>query len=90
MSGTIIKFAAGGEPGELSLLRTFEGLAVGIQGKRCMWRALQSLGPHLEVPGGRSFIELESRAVRQWEAIEQRRRTVASLTFPAFRAPATA
>ena len=42
-SGTVLSVTAGGEPGDLSLLRTLEALAIGVQGKRCLWRALQNL-----------------------------------------------
>ena len=80
-SGTVLSVTAGGEPGDLSLFRTLEGLAIGIQGKRCLWRALQNLrGLPLPVEGV-SFVELEAKAVRQWEAIEERRRALAIQTF---------
>ena len=66
---------------QLVLFRTFETLAVGVQGKRCLWRTLQSLEPPLCAPGYRNFAELESMAVRQWEAIEQHRRALAGQMF---------
>ena len=80
-SAVLLGFAAGGTPGQLSLLRTLEALAIGIQGKRCMWRALQALDT------GRSTtqinpVELEAKALRQWEAVEGRRRVLAAMTFP--------
>jgi hypothetical protein len=31
--------------------------------------------------GGVNFLELEAKAVRQWEAIEERRRDLAATTF---------
>lgn len=74
---------AGGEPGDLSLLRTLEALAVGVQGKRCMWRALQSLRAVPSSVGGMNFVELEAKAIRQWEAIEERRRGLVARTFSA-------
>jgi hypothetical protein len=77
----VLSFAAGGEPGELSLLRTLEALSIGIQGKRCMWRALQELGTAVS-PGRETFVALESRALRQWERVEERRRALAAVTFP--------
>jgi hypothetical protein len=76
----MVRFAAGGQAGELSLLRTLEALAIGVQGKRCLWRALQAL-PELVSPGPRTFIELESSALRQWELIEARRQVLARQTF---------
>ena len=80
-SAPLLRASAGGAPGELSLFRTLEGLAVGVQGKRCLWRALQALESRLTVPGRRSFSDLEAQAVRQWESIEQRRLTLVTQTF---------
>jgi hypothetical protein len=79
-AGSLMKRMAGGQPGDLSLFRTLEALAVGIQGKRCMWRALQALSPAL-LPPGPGFAELEQTAVRQWEMVEQRRRALVPETF---------
>jgi hypothetical protein len=81
-SGSLVGMTAGGEPGDLSLFRTLEALAVGVQGKRCMWRALHCLGSGAPGQRRRNFVELESKAVRQWEAIEERRRALATRTFP--------
>jgi hypothetical protein len=77
VSGAMLSVTAGGAAGELSLLRTLEGLSIGVQGKRCMWRALQNL----TAPGGMNFAELEAKAIRQWEAIEERRRGLVARTF---------
>jgi hypothetical protein len=82
-SAEVITRLAGGARGDLSLFRTLEALAIGVQGKRCMWRALQSLGEALEVPGGRNLFDLEAAAVRQWETIERRRFQLASRAFAA-------
>jgi hypothetical protein len=80
-SGSVIKMVAGGEPGELSLFRTLEGLSTGVQGKRCMWRALQQLHLGPPAPGHTRFAELESVAERQWERLERRRLSLVSATF---------
>lgn len=80
-SGFLLSLSAGEKSGDLSLLRTLEGLAIGIQGKRCMWRALQELTTAGPADRDR-FSELESRALRQWESIEQRRRALAATVFP--------
>jgi hypothetical protein len=80
-SGSLLSLVAGGRPGHLSLLRTLEALAIGIQGKRCMWRALQELETGLSSDRAK-MVELESKAVRQWEAVEERRRALAAMTFP--------
>ena len=70
-----------GAPGDLSLFRALEGLAVGIQGKRCLWRAAQSLSPAVRPRGPRSFTDLEDDAVAQWEAVERLRLAYAPRTF---------
>ena len=82
-TGGLLQTAAGAKPGTLALVRTLEGLAIGVQGKRCLWRSLQVLASSLQVPAERSFIELESRAVDQWERIERCRRSVARQTLDA-------
>jgi hypothetical protein len=80
-SAAILGLAAGGRPGQLSLLLTLEAIAIGIQGKRCLWRALQTLST---TPAGDPINpwKLEARAIRQWEAVEERRRVLAAVTFP--------
>jgi hypothetical protein len=80
-SGAVLSVTAGGQPGDLSLLRTLEALAIGVQGKRCLWRALQSLRGVPSTLDGVNFAELEAKAVRQWEAIEERRRALVVQTF---------
>jgi len=60
-------------------VRTLEGLSIGVQGKRCMWRALQNI----TTPGGMDFVALEAKAVRQWDAIEDRRRDLVIRTLSA-------
>ena len=75
--------------GELSLFRTLERLAIGVQRKRCLWRALESLLGDQPIPSARSLGGLEAMAVRQWEAIEDRRRALVSETFPALRLSAS-
>jgi hypothetical protein len=82
-SGTVLSVTAGGEPGDLSLLRTLEALAIGVQGKRCMWRALQNLRTVPSTAQGMNVVELEAKAVRQWEAIEERRCALVERTFSA-------
>ena len=80
-TGSAIHKVAGSSPGGLSLFRTLEALAIGVQGKRCLWRTAQALGPLPHPPGRRSFVELEADAVRQWETIEQHRRSLVPPTF---------
>jgi hypothetical protein len=80
-SAVLLGFTAGGTPGQLSLLRTLEALAIGIQGKRCMWRALEALDTARSTTQINP-VELEAKALRQWEAVEGRRRAVATMEFP--------
>ena len=80
-TGGALRVVAGGATGDLSLFRTLEALAIGVQGKRCLWRAAQALVSLPHWPGRRSFVDLEADAVRQWESIEQRRRSLAPETF---------
>jgi hypothetical protein len=80
-AGTALSVAAGGEPGDLSLFRTLEALAIGVQGKRCLWRALQDLRTAPAGADAMNFAALEARALRQWEAIEARRRALVVETF---------
>jgi hypothetical protein len=83
--GAVLRAATGGRRGELALFRSLEALSIGIQGKRCLWRVGQTLEPVLRAPGPRSFAELETRAIRQWDAVEAYRRSLATVTFGAER-----
>jgi hypothetical protein len=80
-TGRALRMVAGGAPGDLSLFRTLESLAIGVQGKLCLWRAAQTLVALPHPPGRRSFVELEADAVRQWETIERCRRSLVPQTF---------
>lgn len=81
VTGSLLKAVAGGKYGDLSLFRTLEGLAIGVQGKRCMWRALQTADHDFAAASPQRFAELEVLAVRQWEAIEERRLSLAPGLF---------
>ena len=80
-TGTVLQVVSGGQPGDLSLFRTIEALAIGVQGKRCLWRAAQRLATYPPAPGRRSFVELEEAAVSQWQEIERYRSALALRTF---------
>ena len=81
LGGRLLAPMASGQQGDLSLFRTLEALAVGVQGKRCLWRAAQELKPSLRAASHGRLRELEQTAVRQWETIEQQRRALAPKTF---------
>ena len=80
VTGSALSMVAGGERGEIGLFRTLEALAIGVQGKRCLWRAAQEVRPALRSPG-RDFADLESRALDQWEAIDYCRRSLVAQTL---------
>ena len=82
VSGAMLAAAAGGERGELALFRILEALAIGVQGKRCMWRTLHALLGNQPIPSTRSLAGLEAMAVREWESIEARLHALATETFP--------
>jgi hypothetical protein len=62
---------AGDEPNSLGLVLTFEGLIVGITGKKLMWRALAAA--NLAPLNGYDFYQLQCRAEQQIDRIEAER-----------------
>jgi hypothetical protein len=62
---------AGGEPGGLGLLLALEGLTIGMEGKKLMWRALAAA--NLPEVKGFDFEELQRRAEEQIERVEAER-----------------
>lgn len=82
-AGAVLQAAAGGKPGDLALFRTLESLAIGVQGKRCLWRVAQSLEPELKAPTAKTFGALEQQALDQWHRIDHCRLALASRTFAA-------
>ena len=82
-AGIVLQAAAGGDAGDLALFRTLESLAIGVQGKRCLWRVAQRLEPALPAPTVKTFGELERQAIAQWQHIEHCRLALARRTFEA-------
>jgi hypothetical protein len=80
-SGLVTGPVAGGDRGEFGLFRTLEALAIGVQGKRLLWRTMLDVEPTFTTASRNRLGELESLATRQWEAIDQRRRALARVTF---------
>lgn len=67
--------------GEMGLFLALEGLALGINGKRSLWRALAAASettPHLRGP---DYATLEKRAVEQHDRVEAKRLEVAREVF---------
>lgn len=81
MSATVLSLGTGGAPDDLSLFRTLEALAIGIQGKRGMWRLLRDLGIETRSMNSLSFDALEQQAVGQWELVEEQRHSLGLQTF---------
>ena len=67
--------------GEMGLFLALEGLALGINGKRSLWRALAVASetvPHLR---GLDHATLEKRAVEQYDRVEAKRLEIAREVF---------
>ena len=67
----------------VELLQAVEGLALGITGKRLLWRSLEAIAPNFPELQGADFAELENRAQEQLSRVEDLR---LQLTREAFRA----
>lgn len=61
------------EPGCLGMFEALEMLALGIQGKRLLWRVLEELAPWVPEWQGVDFASLELAAIEQRDAVEERR-----------------
>jgi hypothetical protein len=75
---------AGDEIGGLDLVLALETIALGITGKKLLWRALAAAG----VPrtGNIDFVELEQRAEEQIARVDLERMRVARQAFSGNRA----
>jgi len=72
-----------GDTGDsVELLQAAEGLALGITGKRLLWRSLAAIAPNFPALQGTDFAELEARAQDQFERVEALR---LQMTREAFR-----
>jgi hypothetical protein len=70
---------AGDKPDSLGLVLTFEGLIMGVTGKKLLWRALSAAKfPQLN---GYNFSELQRRAEQQIQKIEAERIRAARQAF---------
>jgi len=63
------------DPGEgrLQLFEGLETLALGIQGKLALWRALAAVADRVPQLQGVDFVRLEQRAVQQHQRVEDQR-----------------
>jgi len=65
------------------LLQVLEGLALGITGKKLLWRSLAMVASNFPALQGTDFGEFEERARAQFERVETLRVEVARETFRA-------
>ena len=64
---------SGGKVSNLRLLQTLESLALGITGKRLLWRALHAIRQSSPVLQQTDFEHLEQRAIEQSDRVEIKR-----------------
>jgi hypothetical protein len=67
--------------GDLGLLQALEGLALGITGKKLLWRALQTVEASHPQLQGVGLAALEQRAQAQFERVENERLHLAREVF---------
>ena len=65
------KIALSGD--SVSLLQAMEGLALGVTGKKLLWRALRTVEAELSQLQGIDLSRLEQRAADQFERVEKER-----------------
>ena len=70
-----------GPGGELGLFLAFESLALGINGKKLLWRALAAASKSAPELRGADYTRLERRAESQWDLVEVRRLQIAQKIF---------
>jgi hypothetical protein len=67
--------------GEMGLFLALEGLALGITGKRSLWRALAAAAETVTQLRGPDYTTLEKRAMEQHDRVETKRLEVAREVF---------
>jgi hypothetical protein len=78
-SGVVLSALGAGQPGDISFFRAVEGLTIGVQGKRLLWRAAQ--GWESSPTRREEFRRLERQATDQWERLDAYRRDLIRATF---------
>jgi hypothetical protein len=68
---------------QLSVLQSLEILALGIQGKLLLWRALGSAAPGIPALASYDYRRLQGRAQAQFEVVETERLKLAGAALPA-------
>ena len=67
--------------GEMGLFLALEGLALGINGKRLLWRSLAVASEAIPELVGQDYVALEKRAVEQYDRVEGKRLGIAREVF---------
>jgi hypothetical protein len=81
---TRLKLAADDpQDGGLRRLEALELLALGILGKRSLWRALETVKPQIPALAGVDLPRLQARAEDQYARVEERRVSTAPAAFAA-------
>jgi hypothetical protein len=65
------------------LLQAVEAIALGITGKKLLWRSLGAIGSSFSALQGMDFVALEKRAQGQFERVEDLRLQMAREAFRA-------
>ena len=69
-----VKLSPGGTGSEeMSVLLTLETLAIGVEGKICLWSALKAIAADIEAFGAIDFDALLDRAQKQRDGLERER-----------------
>ncbi len=67
--------------GDLRALEALEALGLGIQGKLSLWRALAAVAGRIPALGSLNFPDLQRRAERQFERVEELRLRAAQVAL---------
>jgi hypothetical protein len=78
-AGFVLSQLGTGQPGDVGFLRAVEGLTIGVQGKRLLWRA--ALEWESSPARREQFRRLERQAMDQWEQLDGYRLGLITATF---------
>jgi hypothetical protein len=78
IAGLASRFKLGGGPNEIGRLLALETLSIGIEGKACLWLALQEVADQHGALASFDFGNLLQRAETQRKGVERERLTAAS------------
>jgi signal transduction histidine kinase len=76
-----MKIGSAGADDRFGLVQALEALALGISGKKLLWRLLDAIAPHVPGLQGTDFRRLEMRAEEQITRVEAERLRIAREIF---------